>query len=350
MPFDPATLGFPVELAKIPQELKKLWAADGDTKTRASLINFAVYTEGTEAFAANTHLIEEFVRDHACRAILVGYCPRVTPPKISAWIQAHCHLTKAGAKQICSEQVTLLAEGVSEEGVANALLANLDYDLPLNLWWHPEFPESASSPIWNRIDRLIFDSTNWKDRSEQLHRLHLLKAHSANRMALSDLNWTRSLAIRQAVAQCFDNPVLLAEIPAIHRIEIRHLAGFESTAQLLACWFGAQFGWNVSAHTQDSIQFQSSAGTFIECRFVASSSAGIALSSLTIVSANATLTLDREMGSALLHSRLQDSTGVSESHFSAGAESVKGLLSEEMNPGLRHKVYLKALALLQTIF
>jgi hypothetical protein len=83
---------------------------------------------------------------------------------------------------------------------------------------------------------------------------------------------------------------------------------------------------------------------------VASSSHGIALSGLTIASANATLTLNREMGSALMHSRLQDSTGVSDSHFSAGADSVKGLLSEEMNPGLRHKVYLKALALLQTLF
>lgn len=349
MPFDPASLGFPVELGNISRQLKKLWETEGDTKTRASLINFAVFAQGDDSLVANTELISQFVRDHSCRAVLVGHVPSAPEKKVSAWIQAHCHLTKAGAKQVCSEQVTLLAEGFSDEGVSNILMSNLDYDLPLNLWWQPEFPETAHSPLWTWVDRLIYDSATWKNPAEQLHRLHLLKAQGGTRMALSDLNWTRSLGFRQALAQCFDQPAILADLASINRVEIRHRAGFESTASLLGCWLGAQLGWTVADHYKQTIQFRCRENTPFECQLVSSNS-GPVLAGITITSDTFQLSLDRESGGALLHSKLKADKQTIEGHFSAGAETTKGLLSEEMNPSIRHKVYLKALALLQTVF
>src|SRR5438045_3330182 len=98
-----AALGMPVELGQIGRELKKLWERDSEVSTRASLINFAVYCEGSEAMQANTQLIMEFTREHACRAILIGYEPGSGEMRIRAWINAHCHLSRAGAKQICCE-------------------------------------------------------------------------------------------------------------------------------------------------------------------------------------------------------------------------------------------------------
>ena len=68
---DTSILGEPVEVGQIGKEIKKLWEADGGATTRASLINFAVYCEGAPAAAANTDLINEFTRDHACRALLI---------------------------------------------------------------------------------------------------------------------------------------------------------------------------------------------------------------------------------------------------------------------------------------
>jgi hypothetical protein len=59
--------GFPVEVANISKELKKLWETSGGTQTRASLINFAVYFQGLEGSAANTEFIKEFTRQHACQ-------------------------------------------------------------------------------------------------------------------------------------------------------------------------------------------------------------------------------------------------------------------------------------------
>ena len=83
--------------------LKKLWESTGGAKSRASLVNFAVCAEGAAALEGNTQLISEFTREHACRAILVANVPDATEPRVQAWINAHCHLPRAGAKQVCCE-------------------------------------------------------------------------------------------------------------------------------------------------------------------------------------------------------------------------------------------------------
>src|SRR5687767_14654524 len=133
--FDPSTLGTPVDVTAIAKELKKLWESTGGTQTRASLINFAVYFQGTDGFAANTELVNEFTRHHACRALLLCHEPASAESRVSAFINAHCHLTRAGAKQVCCEQVSLLFEGQTSSRIASTLFANLDSDLPLYLWW-----------------------------------------------------------------------------------------------------------------------------------------------------------------------------------------------------------------------
>ena len=58
-----ATFGTPVEITAIARELKKLWQAD-QTRTRASLINFAIICEGEAAMRDSTEPLERFVRNH----------------------------------------------------------------------------------------------------------------------------------------------------------------------------------------------------------------------------------------------------------------------------------------------
>ena len=70
---------------------------------------------------------------------------------------------RAGAKQICCEQISFLFEGHSESRMANTLFANLDSDLPLYLWWQGEFPDPIDETLWAWVDRLIYDSQEWKD-------------------------------------------------------------------------------------------------------------------------------------------------------------------------------------------
>ena len=92
------TQGMPVEIGKIDRELKQLWQDEEGAATRASLINFAVFCEGAETMAQTTDIISQITRDHACRAILIGMDPNTTGAPVQAWILAHCHLSRAGAK------------------------------------------------------------------------------------------------------------------------------------------------------------------------------------------------------------------------------------------------------------
>jgi len=346
MAFESASLGLPVPVAQIPAQLKALWA-DGDHRTRASLLNLAVYCQTTASFDENTALISRFVRNHACRAILLGDIPSSQTPGVSGWIQAHCHLTKAGAQEICSEQITLLAEGLSQVAVANLLLAHLDYDLPLNLWWQGALPQNPDSPIWHRVNRLIFDSRDWTNPADEIRKLNQLRNHAGARLHLADLNWTRSLSLRQAIAVSFDAPSLLGEIDRLNHLEIHHGADARLTALLLVAWFASQFQWKAAGSESSCLLFQTPSGTTLKCVLKTSQMEDV--SSVSIGSPEASLTVERENGSPLLNAVRKDATGATTAHFTAGCRDMQGLLSEEMIPGAKHRVYLKALAGLQTL-
>src|SRR5919107_1002239 len=100
MPVDTSLLGQPVELGQISRELKKLWESTGGSKISRSFVTPRGFCEGTEGPRRNTRLTSEFTQEHACRAILVANVPEAQEQKVQAWINAHCHLPRAGAKQV----------------------------------------------------------------------------------------------------------------------------------------------------------------------------------------------------------------------------------------------------------
>jgi glucose-6-phosphate dehydrogenase assembly protein OpcA len=348
MSFDPTTLGLEVELARIPAQLKALW--DSDSRTRASLLNFVVYCQDTAAFEANTALISRFVRNHACRAILLGDCPSHNGPKVTAWVQAHCRVTKAGAGEVCSEQITILAEGMSPEGVANVLLSNLDYDLPLSLWWQGDFPATGHSPLWVRVDRLLFDSLAWDTPLESLRRLHQIRSGANAHMTLADLNWTRTLSFRQALAESFDSPAVRPGLSQISHLEIHHARGAAITASLLLSWFAAQLGWTVVQRGTHPLVFTAANGSSVQCHLVPDEgTAEACISRVNVRADGLELDLSRESNAPLLLATISKLGKTSTAHYPAANTGVENLLTEELIPGAKHRVYLKALRLLETV-
>src|SRR6266581_5944167 len=128
------SLGIPVEIGKIDQELKKLWEQGEGAMTRASLVNLAVYSETPGSLEKNTQLIAKIAENHACRAIVIDADCKAKENRVEAWISAHCHISHAGSKQICSEQLSFLLEGRSANLLPNIVFSQLDSDLPLCLW------------------------------------------------------------------------------------------------------------------------------------------------------------------------------------------------------------------------
>src|SRR5207248_11740025 len=106
------SLGLPVAIDRIDRELKKLWSESEGAMTRGSMMNLAIYSEEPDSLIQNTQLLARITENHACRGIVIGANPYTKNNRIEAWISAHCHVGRAGKKQVCSEQISFLLEGV----------------------------------------------------------------------------------------------------------------------------------------------------------------------------------------------------------------------------------------------
>src|SRR5437660_6918226 len=240
------SLGQSVEIGKIDKELKKLWREGEGAMTRASLINLAVYSEKPGSLEKNTQLIARIAENHACRALVIGANRNSKENRVEAWVNAHCHVSRAGNKQICSEQLSFSLEGPCVKLLPSIVFSHLDSDLPLYLWWQDDFPEPMDPQLWEWVDRLIFDSQTWRDFGAQMRLVETAQQEAKQRIVLCDLNWTRLDKVRYAIAQFFDHPASHHHFNEIESVGINFPPGFKSTAILLVSWLAAQLNWKIN--------------------------------------------------------------------------------------------------------
>jgi len=237
------SLGLAVEIGKIDKELKKLWAESEGSMTRASLINLAIYSEAPGSLEKNTQIIAKIAENHACRAIVIGANCKAKENRVEAWLSAHCHISRAGGKKICSEQLSFRLEGPCTNLMPSIVFSHLDSDLPFYLWWQDEFHDPMDPQLWAWVDRLIYDSQTWSSFAAQMRLVETAQQEARQRVVLCDLNWTRLDKVRFAIAQFFDHPASHHHFAEIESARIDFAPDFRSTAVLLAGWLAAQLNW-----------------------------------------------------------------------------------------------------------
>ncbi len=248
--------GLEVPIDRIDRSLGELWEQSGEGKTRASLINLAIYSEEVQAVHANTELIATIAGEHACRAILILAEPKVEECSARAWIGAHCHL--AGKGEICSEQITFHLAGEAVDSLPGTVFSHLDSDLPLYFWWQASFPPKPNHALWSWVDRLIFDSAGWDAPAVQFERvLHIVEQRkktgtSARPLRLADLNWARLLHARYAFASLFDTEAAIFTLPQMEKVVIRHAANARTAGLLFLGWLATRLGWELDSETSPS--------------------------------------------------------------------------------------------------
>lgn len=341
--------GLTVEIGRIQRELKKLWQEGEGIATRASRLNLVIYSAAEHSLRANTALVEEITRQHALRAILIASKPKQAERRIRAWVNAHCQLSKAGARQRCSEQIAfeLNGDACALSLIPNIVFSHLDSDLPLYLWWQGEFAGTPDEGLMAWVDRLIFDSAEWSDPVAQFAIVRRIDAHADLDTVLADLNWTRLRGWRLALAQFLDLPGGADAFSRIVSLEITLGADAGLTAMFLTGWLAAQLGWKAPANPTEDPYFQSPAGLPLAVSFVEARGSGI----LRVV-------LKAEDGSEFVVSHEPESDFLNTSAvvgaygrtvqqvLPAGAAGLAALVSEELVHGGEHKVYLKALELI----
>ena len=335
--------GLPVEIGKIDRELKKLWAESGSAMTRASLMNLAVYSEAPGSLPLNTEIIFKITEDHACRAIVISANPEAKANRVEAWISAHCHVSRAGSKQVCSEQLSFLLEGPSAKLLPNIVFSQLDSDLPFYLWWQGEFHDPMDPQLWAWVDRVIYDSQTWRDFCAQMQRVETAQAEAKQRIVLCDLNWTRLVQFRLGIAQFFDHPGSHHRFKEIESVEIDFAPGYRSTALLLAGWLAAQLHWTIEKSSKNNpldFRDQSNNKTIqVSLR----EKAGEPISCCVLNCGSIQFRVAHSTNADLLDLAADRSTVGRKCQMPAGSNDPVQLMSEELMRGGPHRVYLRAM-------
>lgn len=237
-------LGKEVEIGKIASGLREFWDAEDAGTTRASLINFAIYSEREGALEEDTDIIAELTNEHACRALLISARPGEGVNAARAWITAHCQLGRDGKKSLCSEQIAFSLEGPASRMVRNIVFAHLESDLPLVFWWRGELSDNFEPHLFSLIDRLLVDSSDWADPCAQFRILAAAESEHHARFVPHDMSWTRSFYFRRAIAAAFDKPAAQACVDGLREITVTVLEGHTMAAGMLVAWIAVQLGWS----------------------------------------------------------------------------------------------------------
>jgi glucose-6-phosphate dehydrogenase assembly protein OpcA len=336
------SLGLSVQIDRIDRELKKLWSEGEGAMTRASLMNLAVYSEEPESLTRNTRLLARITENHACRAIVIGADPRAKNDRMEAWISAHCHLSRAGTKRVCSEQISFLLEGAMVKLLPSIVFSQLDSDLPLYLWWQAEFAEPMDPQLWSWIDRLIYDSQSWSDFKAQMRLVEIAQREAKQRIVLCDLNWTRLVHFRLAFAQFFDHPGSHHHFREIESGSIVFGNEFRSTAILFIGWLAAQLGWEIrNGKKSNEVELENSDGKSI--RINLQEKGEVAIASFTAQSHEIEFqVMQADCGDLLEVCRGKLGEAQARQVLPSAENDPIKLMSEELMRGGPHQVYLRA--------
>ena len=337
------SLGSSVEIGKIEQELKKLWQEGEGAMTRASLMNLAAYSEEPGSLNYNTQLMAKITEDHACRTIVIEADCNAEEERVSAWINAHCHVSHTGSKQVCSEQISFLLEGRCTRQLPSIILSNLDSDLPFYLWWQGELHDPIDAQLWEWVDRFIYDSHDWKDFPAQMALVETAQREAKQRLTLCDLNWTRLDNLRFALAQFFDHPASHHRLTKISNVQIDFAPGFRSTAILFVGWLAAQLNWQIDeAKSSGELRFTGPSGRHIDVEVRERD--GEPVYELALTSGDVEFRVAyANCGDLLEVSRVQKPEKRMPQLMPAGKNDPVGLISAELTRGGPHHVYLNAL-------
>lgn len=257
-----------VDVRQIETELSRLWAqanASEDNVEHPQVIracsgNLILYTDREDAENVDSNLLDEVILSHPSRAIL-AICRESENRKLEAWVTARCHLASGGgAKQICSEQITVLAEGQNLENELISVIESLVLgDLPVFLWWTAaHLSGDKLGPFLACSRRLVVDSARAPYSFSYLRDLCSVAESTEGCVAVSDLNWRRLLGMRAAISEEFERePFNLSDLKKIKKVTISSCAQeFQNDdcslqALFLTGWLASRLGWTPESFAKE---------------------------------------------------------------------------------------------------
>ena len=213
--------GRDVRIAEIEHELAELRRGAMDMRT--SVMTHCAWAPPEWQDAARATLAGLSER-HPSRTLLL-FPQEDDRNELDAEVSLQCFTLPELEKNVCSEVIELRLNGARSQAPASIVLPLLLPDLPAFLRWRgqPPFGESAFEQLVDVIDRLVVDSREWPDAPGCYPRL----AEYFERVAVSDIVWTRALRWRRAIARLW---------PELADVKELHVVGPAQEATLLVGW------------------------------------------------------------------------------------------------------------------
>jgi glucose-6-phosphate dehydrogenase assembly protein OpcA len=241
--------GMPVAPDQIEAKLAEFWRPDQPGEQgvlRAALWNVIAHSASAELQAKANETLARAATTLPQRTIIIRV-DRGGESALSSFVSANCHLV-AQAKQVCSENIAIVAGGGHIDRVPPLVRSLLIPDMPVAVWWtgdlpneHEDYVDSLLAPA----DRLIVDSCFF-DRPADLALIGRVAAKTTT--APADLNWVRLEEWRSATASIFDPPHMRARLSQIRAVRVmasvedpKHF-GFLIESLFYSSWLTTQAG------------------------------------------------------------------------------------------------------------
>ncbi len=247
-----------VDVAAIQTELRRLWLEAATTHdeseqpqvSRACSCNLVLFTDREDAQTSQSALLDAIVLRHPARSILTIMHQDASEKRLEGWVSARCHMTQ-GAKQICSEQITIVAEKADEEELISVIDSLVLGDQPTFLWWTlPDITGDRIGPYLACVRRAVVDSGLAPYSFHFLSNLHNIVESVGECLGVSDLNWARLVGLRRALSEEFERaPFSVADIDNIKSVKVwtngQELQADDCSIQalLLVGWLAGRLGW-----------------------------------------------------------------------------------------------------------
>ena len=261
-----------VDFTAIERELASLWKAAstspegraGPAVTRACHLNLLVECSSEEEASRATATIAQVTRACPSRVVMAVTSEPAGPGgavgpgggtgsggagNLEAFISAHCSFTPGAAKgrQVCCEQITIMADAAARARLPGSVLPLLLHDLPVVLWWPGDLRPAGADTyrLIDASDRVVLDSRRFSDAAEGFAQLAGLGR------PINDLAWQRLRPWRELAAGQFDGRIFEDYPARIETIEVEHAGGAASQAEalLLGCWVASRLRWRPAPPT-----------------------------------------------------------------------------------------------------
>ncbi len=239
----------PIDFSAIEKSLADLWRGeteDGNAVTRAALWNVIAHTTNPKDHSRASETLARASESVPQRAIVIR-ADLNGAPEISSWISANCHRL-SGDKQVCSEEIAIIAGGARVRHIPPLVSALLIPDMPVAVWWVGDLPNEEHAYVETLLDpadRLIVDSSQF-DRVEDLIWLREIAEKTFTTPA--DLNWVKLEDWRVVTASLFDAPAMRDRLHDIRKLNVTAAGGTQSLfgesieSLYYAAWIVAQTG------------------------------------------------------------------------------------------------------------